>query len=97
MAERRKKKGYFIMKTVNTTQNISNRLTDTQIDASLTDVAAKLADRTKYTVALPVVDTNSSAVEICYNGYVIRIKRGVSVDIPEPIYLLLRHTGILGE
>lgn len=84
------------MTTINTTQNISNRLTDSQIDNGITKVGSEIANSPKYTVALPLIEGKPSSVEVCYNGYVIRIKCGVSVDVPQEIYMLLKHSDKLG-
>ncbi len=81
------------MKKINTTQNTAKRLTDGEIDAGISRVADILGNSPKYTVCLPLVEGKPSAAEICYNGYVIRIKCGVSVDVPEAIYMLLKQSG----
>ncbi|MBP3348230.1 MAG: hypothetical protein J6L92_05665 [Clostridia bacterium] len=73
----------------------SKRLTDSQIDNAITRMGASLSDFPKYTVALPITEGKPTSVEVCYNGYVIRIKCGVSVEVPEPIYMLLKHSGKL--
>lgn len=80
------------MTNINTTENIKNRLTDSQIDCGISQIAEELASYPKYTIALPIVEGKPSTVEVCYNGYVIRIKCGISVDVPEPIYMLLKHS-----
>ena len=61
---------------------------------SLCDSLSDL-EKFKYTVALPITEGKPTSVEVCYNGYVIRIKCGVSVEVPEPIYMLLKHSGKL--
>ena len=73
----------------------SKRLTDSQIDNAITRMGASLSDFPKYTAALPITEGKPTSVEVCYNGYVIRIKCGVSVEVPEPIYMLLKHSGKL--
>ena len=83
------------MKKINTTENLSKRLTDGEIDAGISQMADILGSYKKYTVCLPLIEGKPSTAEVCYNGYVIRIKCGVSVDLPEPIYMLLRHAGKL--
>ena len=83
------------MKNINTTENLSKRLTDSEIDARISQIAELLGNCKKYTVCLPLIDGKPSTAEVCYNGYVIRIKCGVSVELPEPIYMLLRHSGRL--
>ncbi len=80
---------------MNTTENITKRLTDGEIDSTINTMGASLGNFPKYTIALPLVEGKPSSVEICYNGYVIRIKCGVSVEVPEPIYMLLKHSGKL--
>lgn len=75
---------------MNNTEN--KRLTDGEIDTSISKMGSNLSDFPKYTVALPLSEGKPNSVEICYNGYVIRIKCGVSVDVPEPIYMLLKHS-----
>ncbi len=84
------------MKQINTTENMAKRLTDGEIDAGISQIAGLLGNCKKYTVCLPLIDGQPSTVEVCYNGYVIRIKCGVSVELPEPIYMLLKHSGRLG-
>ena len=83
------------MKNINTTENLPKRLTDSEIDAGISQIAELLGNCKKYTVCLPLIDGKPSTAEVCYNGYVIRIKCGVSVVLPEPIYMLLRHSGRL--
>ncbi len=77
----------------NNTQN--KRLTDGEIDTCISQMGSNLSSFPKHTIALPLSEGQPSSVEICYNGYVIRIKCGVSVDVPEPIYMLLKHSGKL--
>lgn len=81
------------MKQINTTENTTKRLTDGEIDAGIEQIAGLLGNCKKYTVCLPLVDGKPSTAEVCYNGYVIRIKCGVTVELPEPIYMLLKHSG----
>lgn len=75
------------------TQN--KRLTDGEIDTCISEMGSSLSNFPKRTIALPLKEGQPSSVEICYNGYVIRIKCGVSVNVPEPIYMLLKHSGKL--
>lgn len=89
----RSQKGYFM--NINTTTNTAKRLTDGEIDTVISKMGDSLASYNKYTVALPLTEGGASTVEVCYNGYVIRIKCGVSVELPEPIYMLLLHSGKL--
>lgn len=83
------------MKNINTTENLSKRLTDGEIDAGISEIGGILGNYKKYTVCLPLIEGKPDTAEVCYNGYVIRIKCGVSVELPEPIYMLLRHSGRL--
>lgn len=73
----------------------SKRLTDGEIDTFISQMGDSLSNFPKRTIALPLSECKPSSVEICYNGYVIRIKCGVSVEVPEPIYMLLKHSGKL--
>jgi hypothetical protein len=80
------------MKRVNTTENLEKRMTDYEIDSNIDQIAEKLSEFGKVSVMLPAVEGKPSAVEVCYNGYVIRIKRGVPVEVPVPVYLLLKRS-----
>lgn len=73
----------------------SKRLTDGEIDTCISQMGNNLSEFPKYTVSLPLSEGKPKSVEICYNGYVIRIKCGVNVEVPEPIYMLLKHSGKL--
>ncbi len=84
------------MKNINTTDSISKRLTDSEIDKGIQEIAKELADDIRYTVILPVIEGRPSTVELCCNGYVFRIQCGVSVEVPESVYLLLLQAGRLG-
>ena len=92
-AEKHIKEGKYM--NINTTTNITKRLTDGEIDTGISKMGDSLSGYKKYTVALPLIEGEAQTVEVCYNGYVIRIKRGVSVELPEPIYMLLLHSGKL--
>lgn len=85
-------------KNVNTSENINNRsaMTEGEIDKMIDKVGIDLKEYPKQTIIIPrVPGDKEEIIEVCLNGYVILIKKGVRVDLPEPIIEILQHAGLV--
>lgn len=66
---------------------------DAEIDNLILDVEAYLKSCKKIPVRLPFKDSNDNVVEVGYNGFMMLIKCGESVEVPEPIFEILKNSG----
>ncbi|MBE5780243.1 MAG: hypothetical protein E7328_00250 [Clostridiales bacterium] len=84
------------MKNVNTTKNIDKKpLTDVEIDSMSAQCGELLHKYPKTRVRIPVVPGEGDVVECGINGYNFIIKRGATVELPEPVVELLSNAGIV--
>ena len=80
---------------INTTENVSKRVSDSDMAAMVNKAAKTLKDFPVKEVKIPLFDRKNDVVEVCYNGYNMIIKRGVNVKLPTPIIRILQHSGVL--
>lgn len=79
---------------VNTTQSLG-MTEDERIDAITAKSAEKLKKEPRVKVRIPKLPGDDQVVECCLNGYNFIIRRGETVELPEPVVLLLENAGIV--
>ncbi len=82
---------------INTSESMKKpRISDAEIDKMTKQFGNLLNDFPKVTIRLPKDPLDDSEVkEVCLNGYVYLIKRGETVEVPEPIAEILINAGLI--
>ncbi len=70
-------------------------MSERQIDQEFARAAGALSNFKKRRVRLPLTHTGDDVVEVGYNGTMFLIRRGESVDLPQPLVEILEHAAIL--
>lgn len=65
------------------------------MDALSARCGEKLAGYPKVRVRIPLAPGEGDTVECAINGYNFIIKRGVTVELPEPVVDLLSNAGVV--
>ena len=81
---------------VNTTKSLGKKiLTEAEMDALSARCGEKLAGYPKVRVRIPLAPGEGDTVECAINGYNFIIKRGVTVELPEPGVDLWSNAGVV--
>lgn len=85
------------MAKVNTTETLTmnKAMTQEEIDNLTKKTGEILSQQKKIKIKLPLINPKDDVVEVGINGYVYRIKRGESVEVPESVAEVLEHAGLL--
>jgi hypothetical protein len=82
-------------KVVNTTETMSRRVSNADIDKMARDAGRILKTfRTKKVTIPKLEDSKNDTLEVCYNGYNLLLKRGVPIVLPVPIIRMLKQSEI---
>jgi len=73
------------------------RLTDNQLDKLAKEVGTEVNKQDKVKIRIPMDQLNKEdkVVPVCINGYVWKIERGKSVQVPEVVADVLSEAGYI--
>lgn len=82
---------------VNTTNNINEKTApgDSELDRMAAASGEEIGRQPRVRVRIPAMPGGDDCVECCINGYNYMIRRGDSVELPEPVVELLAIAGII--
>lgn len=70
-------------------------ITDAEIDKAAMEFGETLKGYPKVKCLIPInpISKKETDATVCLNGYIFHIKKGVKVELPEPIYDILEEAG----
>jgi len=73
------------------------KMTDRQLDSIAKSVGAEVNKQDKVKIRIPIDQLNKDdkVVPVCINGYVWKIERGKSVQVPEVVADVLSEAGYI--
>lgn len=83
-------------KVINTTTSVKKTISNADIDKMARDAGRILKGFPLVEVLIPKRENSKDdTVEVCYNGHMILMKRGVRAKVPKPIRQLLKQSEVL--
>lgn len=81
--------------TANTDADARTGMTESEIDRAFERVATQLKGAPRRAICLPKTGTGDEVIELGFNGAMFLIRRGETVELPEPLCDVLTHAGLL--
>jgi|GEM_PF-3578892 len=76
-------------------KNERQGLTNAEMDAISEETGAILKKEKSVQMIIPKIEGDAETVEVCINGYIYVIKRGVMVQVPKSVVDVLKHAKVI--